>query len=126
MPPAAMLWVCFIFFCRLSVSAFSMADAFVTVNATGISYVAFAIRCRRKPDHCKLGWMLFSATRVLRSFSPFSSSITRPDLTFALKFLLCLNMVMKPFIHTDFSIPDSLKYVRKSVLIYETIIIDNN
>ena len=30
---------------------------------------------------------------------------------------------MNPFFHTDFSISDSLKTVRKSVLIYETIII---
>ena len=29
---------------------------------------------------------------------------------------------MNPFFHTDFSISDSLKSVRKSVLIYETII----
>ena len=31
---------------------------------------------------------------------------------------------MNPFFVTDFSISDSLKTVRKSVLIYETIIID--
>ena len=30
---------------------------------------------------------------------------------------------MNPLFHTDFSISDSLKNVRKSVLIYETIII---
>ncbi|MDD3369057.1 MAG: hypothetical protein PHP50_09265 [Lachnospiraceae bacterium] len=30
---------------------------------------------------------------------------------------------MNPFFHTDFSISDSLKTVRKSVLIYETIIV---
>lgn len=29
---------------------------------------------------------------------------------------------MNPFFHTDFSISDSLKNVRKNVLIYETII----
>ena len=29
---------------------------------------------------------------------------------------------MNPFFHTDFNISDSLKTVRKSVLIYETII----
>ena len=40
----------------------------------------------------------------------------------ALKFLLCLDMFMNPFFVTDFSISDSLKTVRKSVLIYETII----
>jgi len=31
---------------------------------------------------------------------------------------------MNPLFHTDFSISDSLKNVRKSVLIYETIIYD--
>ena len=31
---------------------------------------------------------------------------------------------MNPLFHTDFSISDSLKSVRKSVLIYETIIIE--
>ena len=31
---------------------------------------------------------------------------------------------MNPFSHTGLSISDSLKYVRKSVLIYETIIYD--
>ena len=31
---------------------------------------------------------------------------------------------MNPLFHTEFSISDSLKNVRKSVLIYETIIID--
>jgi len=31
-------------------------------------------------------------------------------------------MAMNPFFHTDFNISDSLKTVRKSVLIYETII----
>ncbi|MDY5023443.1 MAG: desulfoferrodoxin family protein [Blautia sp.] len=41
----------------------------------------------------------------------------------ALKFLLCLDMLMNPLFHTDFSISDSLKSVRKSVLIYETIIL---
>ncbi|MCI6783073.1 MAG: hypothetical protein MR594_05495, partial [Lachnospiraceae bacterium] len=46
----------------------------------------------------------------------------RSDLNFALKFLLCLDMFMNPFFVTDFSISDSLKTVRKSVLIYETII----
>lgn len=30
---------------------------------------------------------------------------------------------MNPLFHTDFSISDSLKNIRKSVLIYETIII---
>ncbi len=30
---------------------------------------------------------------------------------------------MNPLFHTDFSISDSLKNVRKSVLIYETIIV---
>jgi hypothetical protein len=30
---------------------------------------------------------------------------------------------MNPFFHTDFNISDSLKTVRKSVLIYETIIL---
>ncbi|WP_235234339.1 YfhO family protein, partial [Faecalicatena contorta] len=40
----------------------------------------------------------------------------------ALKFLLCLDMIMDPFFHTGLSISDSLKTVRKSVLIYETII----
>ena len=44
------------------------------------------------------------------------------DLNLALKFLLCLDMIMNPLFHTDFSISDSLKSVRKSVLIYETII----
>ena len=66
--------------------------------------------------------MLFSAARVLKSFSPFSSSITRSDLKFALKFLLCLDIAMNPFSHTGLSLSDSLKSVRKSVLIYETII----
>ena len=60
--------------------------------------------------------------RVFRSFSPFNSSITRSDLNFALKFLLCLDMILNPLFHTDCSISDSLKSVRKSVLIYETII----
>jgi len=31
-------------------------------------------------------------------------------------------MAMNPFFHSDFSISDSLNTVRKSVLIYETII----
>ena len=31
---------------------------------------------------------------------------------------------MNPLFHTEFSISDSLKNVRKSVLIYETIILD--
>ena len=31
---------------------------------------------------------------------------------------------MNPFFHTDFNISDSLKTVRKSVLIYETIIVE--
>src|SRR5699024_2896797 len=66
--------------------------------------------------------MLFSTARVLISFSPFNSSITRSDLNLALKLLLCLDMVMNPFFRIDFSISDSLKTVRKSVLIYETII----
>ena len=60
--------------------------------------------------------------RVLRSFSPFNSSITRSDLNLALKFLLCLDMILNPLFHTDCGISDSLKFVRKSVLIYETII----
>jgi len=33
---------------------------------------------------------------------------------------------MNPLFHTEFSISDSLKNVRKSVLIYETIIIPEN
>ena len=33
---------------------------------------------------------------------------------------------MNPLFHTDFSISDSLKSVRKSVLIYETIIVRYN
>ena len=70
----------------------------------------------------RFGWILFSTARVLRSFSPFNSSITRSDLNFALKFLLCLDMILNPLFHTDCSISDSLKSVRKSVLIYETII----
>ena len=45
-------------------------------------------------------------------------------MNFALKFLLCLDMILKPLFHTDCSISDSLKSVRKSVLIYETIIND--
>ena len=61
--------------------------------------------------------------RVFRSFSPFNSSITRSDLNFALKFLLCLDMILNPLFHTDCSISDSLKSVRKSVLIYEAIIV---
>ena len=48
--------------------------------------------------------------------------ITRADLNLALKFLLCLDIIMNPLFHTEFSISDSLKNVRKSVLIYETII----
>ena len=48
--------------------------------------------------------------------------ITRSDLNLALKFLLCLDIIMNPLFHTDFSISDSLIFVRKSVLIYETII----
>lgn len=48
--------------------------------------------------------------------------ITRSDLNLALKFLLCLDIIMNPLFHTDFSISDSLKNFRKSVLIYETII----
>src|SRR5699024_898341 len=71
----------------------------------------------------RFGWILFSAARVLRSFSPFNSSITRSDLNLALKLLLCLDIVMNPLFRIDFSISDSLKIVRKSVLIYETIII---
>lgn len=45
------------------------------------------------------------------------------DLNLALKFLLCLDIAMNPFIHIDFSISDSLKTVPKSVLIYEIIIV---
>ena len=48
------------------------------------------------------------------------------DLNLALKFLLCLDIFMNPFFVTDFSISDSLKTVRKSVLIYETIIYRSN
>ncbi|MEE0468317.1 MAG: ABC transporter permease, partial [Blautia sp.] len=48
---------------------------------------------------------------------------TRSDLNLALKFLLCLDIIMNPLFHTEFSISDSLKNVRKSVLIYETIIL---
>lgn len=70
----------------------------------------------------KLGWMLFSVARVLRSFSLLSNSITRYDLNLALKFLLCLDMIMNPLFRTDFSISNSLKSVRKNVLIYKTII----
>ena len=33
---------------------------------------------------------------------------------------------MNPLFHTDFSISDSLKNVRKSVLIYETIILGDH
>ena len=33
---------------------------------------------------------------------------------------------MNPFSHTDLTISDSLKSVRKSVLIYETIIEENH
>ncbi|WP_278998310.1 hypothetical protein, partial [[Ruminococcus] lactaris] len=47
----------------------------------------------------------------------------RSDLNLALKFLLCLDIMMNPHFHTDFSISDSLIFVRKSVLIYETIIL---
>ena len=64
----------------------------------------------------------FSVAKVLRSFSPLSSSITRSDLNFALKFLLFLDMTLTPFLCIDLSISDSLRSVRKSVLIYETII----
>ena len=67
--------------------------------------------------------MLFSVARVLSSFSPLSSSITRSDLNLALKFLLCLGIAMNPFFHIELSISDSLKTVLKSVLIYDTIII---
>ena len=67
--------------------------------------------------------MLVSVARVLRSFSPLSSSITRSDLNLALKFLLCLDIMMNPHFHTDFSISDSLIFVRKSVFLYETIIV---
>ena len=56
----------------------------------------------------QFGWMLFSVASVLRSFSPFRSSITRSDLNLALKFLLCLDILMNPLFHTDFSISDSL------------------
>ena len=52
--------------------------------------------------------------------------ITRSDLNLALKFLLCLDIIMNPLFHTDFSISDSLKNFRKSVLIYETIISHGN
>ena len=65
---------------------------------------------------------MFSVAKVLRSFSPLSSSITRSDLNFALKFLLFLDMTLNPFLCIDLSISDSLRSVRKSVLIYETII----
>ncbi|HIW58992.1 MAG TPA: hypothetical protein H9880_03700, partial [Candidatus Anaerobutyricum avicola] len=44
-------------------------------------------------------------------------------LNLALKLLLCLDIVMNPLFRIDFSISDSLKIVRKSVLIYETIIL---
>ena len=65
--------------------------------------------------------IIFSCQGV-EIFSPLSSSITRSDLNLALKFLLCLDIIMNPLFHTEFSISDSLKNVRKSVLIYETII----
>lgn len=45
------------------------------------------------------------------------------DLNLALKFLLCLDIVTNPFFRTGLSISDSLEAVRKSDLIYETIII---
>lgn len=61
----------------------------------------------------KFGWILFSVARVLRSFSPLSSSITRSDLNLALKFLLCLDIIMNPLFHTEFSISDSLKMSEK-------------
>ena len=48
---------------------------------------------------------------------------TRSDLNLALKFLLCLDMILNSLFLTDCSISDSLKSVRKSVLIYETIIL---
>ncbi len=66
--------------------------------------------------------ILFSAAGILRFFSPFNSSIPKSDLNLALKLLLCLGIVMNPLFRIDFSISDSLKIVRKSVLIYETII----
>lgn len=66
--------------------------------------------------------IIFSCQGV-EIFSPLSSSITRSDLNLALKFLLCLDIIMNPLFHTEFSISDSLKNVRKSVLIYETIIL---
>ena len=66
--------------------------------------------------------MLFSAARVLKSFSPFIGSITRSELNLALKLLLCLDIVTNPIFRIDFSISDSLIIVRKSVLIFEIII----
>lgn len=60
---------------------------------------------------------------VLRFFSFFYSLITRSDLNFALKLLFYLDIVMNPLFHNDLSISDLLKTVRKSVLIYETIIV---
>lgn len=44
-------------------------------------------------------------------------------MNFALKFLLFLDMTLNPFLCIDLSISDSLRSVRKSVLIYETIIV---
>lgn len=70
----------------------------------------------------RFGWILFSVASVLRSFSSLRSLMTRSDLNLALKFLLCLDTIMNLFFHIVFSISDSLRSVRKSVLIYDTII----
>ncbi len=65
-----------------------------------------------------------SLKNVRKSVLIYETIITRSDLNLALKFLLCLDIIMNPLFHTEFSISDSLKNVRKSVLIYETIIND--
>ena len=49
--------------------------------------------------------------------------MARSDLNLALKLLLCLDIAMNPSFRINFSISDSLKTVRKSISIYETIIV---
>jgi O-antigen ligase len=67
--------------------------------------------------------MLFSVAKVLRSFSPLSSSITKSDLNFDEKFLLCLDMFKTTFVLIISIIADSLISCPNSVLIYGTIIV---
>ena len=55
-------------------------------------------------------------------YANLKKSISRENGTKLFIFIFIDEILMNPLFHTDFSISDSLKNVRKSVLIYETII----